>query len=73
MAGINATIQEYYNKEDKNHLDPLLTKQEVMEYLHIKDDHTFYRLINKEGLPKKKIGNRILIPLSQFKKWLDRI
>lgn len=68
MAGINKTLDNYYN----NKLEPLLTKQEVMEHLHIKDEHTFYKLINNEGLPNKKIGNKILIPLNQYQKWLNK-
>lgn len=67
MEGINKTLKNYYN----DGLEPLLTKQEVMDHLHIKDEHTFYKLINKERLPNKKIGNKILIPMEQYKRWLN--
>ena len=67
MAGINATI-----KDNNSYLEPLLTKQEIMNHLHIKDDHTFYKLV-KQGLPIKKIANKIMVPLNQYNKWLKNL
>lgn len=68
MAGINKTL---YN--DKNELDIMLTKEEVMENLHLKNYRSFIKLIEKEKLPYIKIGRKYLVPLSEFNKWKKRI
>lgn len=70
MAGINKLL---YNKENENQeLDKLLTKEEVMEHLHINNYKTFVDLISKQKLPYIKVGKQYLIPLSEYKKWLKK-
>ena len=63
MAGINELL---YNKEP----EPMLTKEDIKEHLHIKDDRLFMKLINEQHLPYLKIGRQLLIPLDKYKQWL---
>jgi len=65
MDGINKLL---YNNKDNN-LERLLTKEEIMEHLHIKNYRTFMELISNKNLPYLKIGKKYLIPLDEFKKW----
>ena len=65
MDGINKLL--YNNKN--NNLERLLTKEEIMEHLHIKNYRTFMELISNKNLPYHKIGKKYLIPLDEFKKW----
>ena len=65
MDGINKLL--YNNKN--NNLERLLTKEEIMEHLHIKNYRTFMELISNKNLPYLKIGKKYLIPLDEFKKW----
>lgn len=67
MAGINKTLQS----QPQSQPDVMLTKKEVMENLHIKDVHVFYDLINHKHLPHIRIGNKILVPLSKYSKWIE--
>ena len=69
MAGINATIKNYNSDEDLT----MLTKQDVMDLLHIKDPRRFSDLINKQHLPHIKIGSQYLIPLQEYKKWIKNM
>ena len=65
IEGINKLLYENKNEPLK-----LLTKEEVMENLHIKNIRTFNKLIN-DGLPHIKIGRKILIPNEKYKKWIN--
>lgn len=65
MDGTNKLL--YNNKN--NNLERLLTKEEIMEHLHIKNYRTFMELISNKNLPYLKIGKKYLIPLDEFKKW----
>jgi excisionase family DNA binding protein len=62
MSGINSTLY----KEEK-----LLTKEEVMDFLHIKNPRTFMKLINEQGLPYVKIGRKYCVLSSKLYKWLQ--
>lgn len=66
MSGINNLL---YNKEDKKHIDRMLTSKEVMEHLHIKDRRTYNKLLN-DGLPYLKVGKECLTPISEYEKWI---
>lgn len=66
MGGINKVLYDKKNKE----LPKLMTKQDVMNHLQIKDDHTFYNLINKYKMPRIKIGNKIFIPEEKYYDWI---
>ena len=65
MEGINKLL---YNKQD-NELDKMLTKEEVMDHLHLKDYRSFNKLL-KQGLPHIQILNRILVPQKEYEKWI---
>lgn len=67
MDGINKVL---YNKQE---LATMLTKEEVMNNLHIKDYRSFMKLIEKEHLPHIKIGKQYLIPEDEYKKWIKRM
>ena len=69
MAGINKTL---YNKVEKNQTEVYYTKEEVMDILRIKDSRTFYKLIKKEKMPHIIMGNRYLIPVSEYNKWAKK-
>ena len=66
MAGINKTLYE-----KPNTLQPMLTAEEVMDYLHIKDLRTLKKLMDDEQLPYLKINKSYLIPLDKLNKWID--
>lgn len=50
-----------------------------MEYYTIKDIQkktglgysTVYKLVQVKGFPKIKIGNRIIVPIDKFEKWME--
>ena len=69
MSGINSVL---YNKKE-NTLETMLTREDIMEQLHITDTHTFYNLIHKQHLPHLKVGKKTLIPLSKYEKWLEKM
>ena len=66
MAGINQLL---YGGGD-NKIDPMLTMEEVMENLHIKDKRTFLKLIKQQDLPHIKIGQNYVVPLSRYNQWI---
>ena len=66
MSGINKLL---YGSKDEN-IDKMLTKEEVKQNLHIKDDRTFYNLINEMHLPYIKIGRQYLVPAKEYNKWI---
>ena len=66
MAGINKLL--YGEKTEE--VDKMLTKEEVMDILHIKNVRSFMRLIEEERLPYIKVGKKYLIPLSEYNEWV---
>ena len=64
MVGINRFLY------GDNKIDPMLTMEEVMENLHIKDKRTFLKLIKQQDLPHIKIGQSYVIPLSKYNQWI---
>jgi excisionase family DNA binding protein len=71
MDGINKLL--YNNKNQNLELDILLTKEEVKENLHIKDDRLFMQLITEDHLPYIKTGRQYLVPMSEYKKWIKKM
>lgn len=69
MAGINELL--YNNTTEQP--EPMLTKEDVKEHLHIKDDRSFYKLINEQQLPYIKIGRKYLVPLKKYNQWLKNM
>ena len=69
MAGINATINSYTTDDELT----MLTKEDVMKILHLKDSKSFFDLIHTQHLPHIKIGRKYLVPLLEFKKWIKTI
>lgn len=69
MAGINATLRNYKSDEEMT----MLTKEDIMGLLHMKNEKTFYDLIYKKNLPCKKLGGRYMISISDYKKWLRNV
>lgn len=65
-GGINKVLYNKKNKEPPK----LMTKQDVMNHLQIKDDRTFYNLINKYKMPNIKIGKKIFIPEEKYYDWI---
>ena len=41
-----------------------------MEILNIKDPHVFSKLVKEDNLPHAYIGNKIVIPVNAYNKWL---
>ena len=68
MAGINKFLYDKKNTEPES----TLTRQEVMEKLHIKDGRVFIRLIKDEGLPYCMINGKYLVLTSSFNEWLKK-
>lgn len=68
MAGINKLL--YGEKIEEP--DKMLTKEEVMDILHIKNIRSFMRLIEEERLPYIKVGKKYLIPLSEYNEWVKK-
>lgn len=68
MAGINKLL--YGEKVEEP--DKMLTKEEVMDILHIKNIRSFMRLIEEERLPYIKVGKKYLIPLSEYNEWVKK-
>lgn len=64
MAGINRTLY------DTDSPQKMLTKKEIMDILHIKDEKVYYKLIKEEGFPFIKIGRNNLTPIDEFNKWI---
>ena len=64
MAGINKTLYD-------NRIQMMLTKQDIMDNLHIKDEKLYYRLL-KEGLPHIKVGRSYVTPLDAYNKWIEK-
>ncbi len=48
-----------------------LTIKQAAEYSGL-SIHTLYRLSSRRELPMLKFGSRILIPLDEFDKWLQK-
>ena len=66
MAGINKLL--YGEKTEE--VERVLTKKQVMEILNIKDPHVFSKLVKEDNLPHAYIGNKIVIPVNAYNKWL---
>ena len=69
MSGINSTL---YNKKDTM-TEPinLLSQQDIMNRLQIKDVRTFINFIDKEKFPYFKIGRKIYSTVEQYNKWIN--
>lgn len=67
MAGINKLLYEKPITEPPK----LLTREEIMDNMHIKDNRTFNQLIH-DGMPHIKIGRKILVPLDKYTEWIHR-
>lgn len=55
--------------ENNNVLPKALTVADVMEHLGI-SKNTAYKLVNLNGFPKIKIGNKIIIPKEEYLAWI---
>jgi hypothetical protein len=64
MAGINSTL---YGKAES-----LLTREEMMDKLHIKDRHTFTKVVKEMEIPYIKIGKEYMFPVSKFNQWVAK-
>lgn len=64
MGVINNTL---YGKPEN-----LMTKEEVMGILHIKDRHTLTKIIKEMNLPYIKIGKDYMFPVTKFNQWITK-
>lgn len=71
MSGINKLLNAYKNTSASSEIPKLLTREEVMDNMHIKDVRIFNQLIN-DGLPHFKAGRKVLIPLDKYIQWLEK-
>lgn len=64
MEGINALIK------NNSSMEKMLTPEDVMRNLHIKDRRTFNKLITEKKLPHIKVGRTYAIPLTDYNRWI---
>lgn len=55
--------------QDEN-LGRLMTKKEIMQYLHFTSESTWWNYVHREKLPIIKIGNRSYAYSEDIRKWL---
>lgn len=65
MKGVNALLYS-----ERNEPSAMMTAQDVMDALHIKDRRTLSKLF-KNGLPYIRIGKEYLVSVKAYNKWLD--
>ena len=65
MNGISKTL--YRSKEEP---EIIMTAQQVMDSLHIKDRRTLNKLFHN-GLPYIKIGKECVVSVKAFNKWIE--
>jgi len=68
MEGINKFL---YKNKDNTSLPLMLTTDEIMNYLRIKDIRTLKKIIKNEQLPYLKINNALLFPSDKIREWID--
>ena len=69
MNGINKLL---YETSDEL-LEPMLTKEDIKENLHLKNDGAFFKLLHEKDLKHIKIGKQYLVPVSEYKKWIKKL
>lgn len=65
--GINAIL---YSPKPNNY-PVLLSTEDIMNYLYIKDIRTLKKIIANEQLPYVMINNNMLFPLDKLNKWIN--
>lgn len=74
QKGQNNNINQLiYTEEDleETQISAMLTKDDIMDNLHIKDVRTYTKLIDEEGLPYIKIGKQLLTPVKCYNNWIN--
>lgn len=77
MVLINTFVDEIRkviatNHDSQNGDMPIVyTPEEVAEKLGISSDTVYKKLLHEPGFPYKRIGRRIVIPVEQFRSWVN--
>ena len=59
------------NNNNNNHLEQIMTLQEVSEYLKIKE-RTIYDWVTRGKIPAFKLGNAWRFRRSELEDWIDK-
>lgn len=72
VAQANSKVVVRLTKEELNQkTDEMLTVDDIKNHLKIGKDSA-YELVKLSTFPSIKIGNKYRIPLSEYKKWLEK-
>lgn len=54
-------------------IETMLTVEDVMNNLHINSKTTAYKLFKLDSFPSIKIGNKYIVPVSEYNKWIKTV
>lgn len=54
----------------EEHVEIMLTVEDVMNNLHISSKTTAYKLFALDSFPSIKIGRKYVVPVSAYNKWI---
>lgn len=58
---------------NENTIEIMLTVEDVMTNLHISSKTTAYKLFRLDSFPSIKIGNKYIVPLTEYNKWIKKV